>query len=349
MSFLDPKLKQRGRAEVNFLVNLTRGGAPLMKAASEDATKAAGNIAELPDDLDERNEYMEQNLKSSRPFRIQQLLGEWYADNHGKLCTDAFEGIQPDLQEDLNRLASGPTTLELNENFVAPAYWRDVEFHRTATWDAHEHFGYIHGEIIHPKTVGRIFPGGIFKQRKEVAGQAPHKDYKRILEMGTSTAHFTQALAETYPKAEITGIDPSRRVLEHAQRVGNKKGLNWRLIQGCAEDSKLESNYFDMVCSYILLHEMPADAIEKMFIEAYRVLQPGGYMIMSDVPRYADMNKLSVWQADRGAIYGGEPHWRSSASLDLELAAEQAGFIDISAGGMDGKPYPYIITASKPE
>lgn len=349
MSFLNPDLKQRGRANMDFLVNLSAGSRDLSKMVSEDIARAAGDVDQLPEDLDERNACMEQNLKESIPFRMQQLLGEWHAQNHGPMAIEAFEEIQAELQEEIESLSSGSSTLELDEDFVAPDYWKDVSFHRTATWDGHEHFGYIHGQIVHPKMVGKIIPGGIFKQRRQVAALAPQKDYKRILDIGASTAHFTLALAETYPDAEITGIDPSRRVLEHAQRVANAKGLSWQLIQACGEDTKLESDYFDLVCSYILLHEMPADAIEKMFVEAFRLLQPGGNLLMSDVIRYADMNKLDVWKADRGATYGGEPHWRSSASIDLGKLAEEVGFIDVYAGGVNGAPYPYVVTATKPE
>jgi hypothetical protein len=78
------------------------------------------------------------------------------------------------------------------------------------------------------------------------------------------------------------------------------------------------------------------------------VLKPGGDMIMSDVARYADMDKLGQWRADAGARYGGEPWWRESASLDLGEVAREAGFIDVIAGGEGPRSYPYVVQGSKP-
>ena len=106
---------------------------------------------------------------------------------------------------------------------------------------------------------------------------------------------------------------------------------------------------FDLVASYIMLHELPGDVIRAVFAEAYRVLEPGGDMLMSDVTRYADMDKLAEWRADRGAMYGGEPHWRESARLDLAAIARDAGFLDVSGTYEGPGLYPYVVRGRKPQ
>jgi len=346
---LNPKLKQRGRAEIDFMIGMFTGSSDVRTNADADVTAAAGHIDALPDDMDARTEMIVPQLSDSRAYRVKSLIGEWHARNHADVCGRAFDEIFPDLEADLTALHNGPSQLYLDPDLKAPDYWQGVDFHRTeGGWDGHPFAGYIHAEIIHRKIVDAGFPGGIFAQRKSVAARAPKEHYDTILDMGCSTAHFTQALQVTYPDAQITGVDLSARTLEHAARVANAHGWDWKLYQRPAEKTGFEEESFDLVASYILLHEVPETAIEAIFAEAFRVLKPGGDMIMSDVTRYADLDKLSAWKADQGALYGGEPHWRESASADLGAIAKKVGFLDVNAAGDAPRSYPYVVQGRKP-
>lgn len=342
---IDFSLKQRGRASVDFLAFFAYGGAAVRERAKAVVEAKFPDSDALPDDLDARHAHIEAVIADEPACRAEHMLGEWHARYHGRVAEEAFEEVRPTLEPMLRTLDEGPVTLEVNEEFEAPAYWDGVEFHRThKAWDGSDFAGCVHGEIIHRKMVDRLFPGGIFTQRRRVAAMAPRDSYRRILEMGSSTGHFTIALAETYPEAEIHGVDLSLRTLEHARRVANAKGLPWHLYRRPAEATGFADNSFDLVASYILLHELPGDVVCKVFEEAFRVCEPGGDMLMSDVTRYADLDPMAEWRADRGARYGGEPHWRSSARLDLEQVARDAGFVDVTVSG----PYPYVVQGRKP-
>lgn len=343
------ELSQRGRASVDFLAHLFRGSADIRKRTQALEAELATDLESLPDDLDTRNAHMESKLASSPAFRCRELVGEWHARYHGRIAREAFDEVTGRVVPQLESLDSGPASLETAPGDDSPDYWAGVEFHRTAGgWDGSEFHGAIHGELIHRKMVDAIFPGGIFRQRRMVAGLAPRDSYRRILDMGCSTGHFTTALAEAYPGAEIYGVDLSPRNLEHARRQANLNDWGWQLYQRPAEQCGFDDNQFDLVASYILLHELPVGAIHAVFKEAWRVLEPGGDLLMSDVTRYADLDKLAQWRADRGAMYGGEPHWRASASLDLVAVARDAGFVDV-VGAYEGPGnYPYVIRGRKP-
>ncbi|MEE4152601.1 MAG: class I SAM-dependent methyltransferase [Erythrobacter sp.] len=344
-AFQNPQLRQRGRASIDFLAQMALAARPIGAEVDNAIAARVSDPAALPDDLDERLAHMDAMLADVPDYTVQKLMGDWHGRMHGRLCAEAFEEIHGDLAETFASVEQGPATLTLDRDLEPPAYWDGVHFHRTTGgWEGHEHMGYIHGELIHKKIVGRFFPGGIFQQRRDVAAMAPRERYSRILDMGCSSGHFTTALAQTYPKAQIWGVDLSARMLEHAWRTANANGWNWILSQQAAEATNFEDGAFDLVASYIILHEMPAEAIVTLFAETFRLLEPGGDMLMSDVTRYADLDKLGVWKADRGAMFGGEPHWRESASLDLVAIAREAGFVDVTTSG----PYPYVIQGRKP-
>ncbi len=344
MELQNPKLRQRGRASVDFLAQMGIATQPVSEQADADLEASGLSEDALPDDLDERDEAIVKALARSNAFATKKLLGDWYGRRHGDIAIEAFEEIEGDLAPAMQAAEQGPAQLHLEPDMKAPAYWEGVNFHRTTdAWEGHPNMGYIHGEIIHKEMVARFFPGGIFKQRSAVAEMAPKDSYDRILELGASSGHFTTALAETYPDAKITGVDLSARMLEHAYRTANANGWDWDLYQRPGENTGFEDASFDLVASYILLHEMPSSAIRKLFAEALRVLKPGGDMLMSDVTRYADLDPIAEWKADRGARFGGEPHWRDSASLDLAELAREAGFATAEASGI----YPHVLIASK--
>jgi ubiquinone/menaquinone biosynthesis C-methylase UbiE len=198
--------------------------------------------------------------------------------------------------------------------------------------------------------LAKMFPGDIFAQRRAAAAAAPRRDYGRILDMGASSGHYTIALSEIFPESRITGIDLSPRMLEHAARSGNARGQAWQFHVRPAEDTGFPAESFDLVTSYNLLHELPPPVIEAVFAEAFRLLAPGGDMLMSDVPRFTELDRLTAWRFDHLAKWGGEPFWRASASMDLAAAAKRAGFTDVVAGGIGPAPtrHPYLVQGHKP-
>ena len=340
---MDLQLKQRGRATIDFAADL--GSAAGMLSAT--VNRRVSNLP-LADDLDARVAQVEEALADFPPHWFCSQLGEWASTHHGVITAEAFEEIKSELLPEFERLKNGPTQIEANPNCQVPDYWKGVDFHRTTGGWVRDHQGFIHGELIHPRYVAKNYPGQIFKQRAEVLQELGDRSYQRILEMGTSSGHYTLQLAAQFPEAELTGVDLGLPMLEQAQRIANERGLKWRLIQAPAEATGLPDESFDLVTSYIILHELPAAANRAVFEEAFRLLEPGGTMLMSDVRPFRDMNKTEEWRAYYLAIHGGEPYWREAATLDLAALAQEIGFVDARSYGLGERHYPWVTIASKP-
>jgi SAM-dependent methyltransferase len=329
---MDIDLRQRGRASIDFLVSFGRAAGASEAKLAADIARAGVTEDSLPDDLDARLEFMETALANSHAFHMRDLVYEWSSTRHGLIAREAFEEVRQDLEPELEELADGPTRIETFAHVTPPDYLKDVWIHRThGGWDGHEHQGFIHAEFVHKRYVTAMFGGGIFNTRRAVLDNLPRKDYRRIFEMGVSSGFHTLGLADAFPKAQISGCDVSRAMLEQAQRVANERQLKWKLYVGRAEDTGLPAESFDLVSSFILLHELPPETNVAFFAEAFRLLEPGGAVIMTDVPPYAAQDKLTTWRYDRGAKFGGEPYWRGAGLLDTAQIARDCGFVNVRA------------------
>jgi 2-polyprenyl-3-methyl-5-hydroxy-6-metoxy-1,4-benzoquinol methylase len=347
-SAMKTQLQQRGRAELAFVAELGLVGAHLKRAVRKDIEARGLKPEALPRDLDERDAQIETALRDSRAFQNYRMLHGWGLNNLTRAAFDAFEANRAVLEPQLNQPPSGPATLTVPEHVEIPTYWHNWFHNTTGGWDGHPYMGFIHGELIHRWVVGATFPGNIFKQREDAASEAPRKRYRRILDMGCGTGHYTRALTSKFPDAEIWGSDCSIRELEYALRVANDNGWAWRLHRVPNENTGLPAAHFDLVTSYILLHELPVDAIRATFREAFRLLEPGGDMLMADVTRFSEMDPVAVWQQDWAARREVEPFWRESATLDLRQAAQEAGFVDVASYGLGAMKYPWIVRGRKP-
>ena len=341
---MDFQLKQRGRASIDFAADLTAIAGGLGASGS-----AGVQDMDLAEDMATRDAQISAVLDRSTPYWFARQVGEWSSVSHGEITGEAFEEIKEALLPEFQRLAAGPTTIEADPDCDYPDYWTGVDFHRTTGGWVREHQGFIHGELIHPLYVGKNFPGSIFKQRLEVLNELGARDYARIVELGTSSGHYTLQLAERYPDADITGVELGLPMLEQAQRFANERGLRWRLVQAPAEKTGLPGGAYDLVTSYILLHEVPAAAQREIFAEAFRLLEPGGTVFMSDIRPHRDLTRFEEWRSIDMAARGGEPYWVEAAELDLARLAEDVGFVEARSYGLGERHYPWVTVAQKPE
>ena len=343
------ELQQRGRASMDFLAAFGGVIGASRRAISTELAEAGLVPGALADDFDARLAQFEAALAAAPTTSRYVVLRDWMASHHGPIAMEAFDEMRPAIEPALQALQQrGPTTLERAAADPTPDYARGIAFHRTATWDGHDYMGFVHGELIHRKIVARNFGGDIYAQRRGMLDELRRDHYPRILELGTSSGNLTVALSQRFPQAAITGLDMSLRMLEQAQRVGNELGQAWRLVQRAAEATGFEAASFDLVAAYSFGHEMPERALRRILRESWRVLAPGGELIIGDVLPFSAQDKLAQCWAQFEAVHGGEPYWREFCSLDMAAVATEEGFVAARYFAHGERRFPFVLHALKP-
>ena len=170
----------------------------------------------------------------------------------------------------------GPGTLELDRSFPVPDYAKH-EIHIMPGGYVGDPLG---GYVYHYGT--NAFYMGDNDQdeiQTAVANAAPtpgNGKVRRILEIGCSIGQTTVALKRRFPDAEVWGIDVGGPMVHYAHMRATDLGVNVNFRQGLAEATGFPDGHFDMVVSYILLHEVPNTINTKIMREVSRVLRGGG-------------------------------------------------------------------------
>ncbi|MRS03948.1 methyltransferase domain-containing protein [bacterium] len=132
--------------------------------------------------------------------------------------------------------------------------------------------------------VGLLSFGQEKKLRQATLALARVQPGERILEVGCGTGTLSLAAkGQTGPAGEVTGIDVASDMLEAARRKAEKAGLQVQFQLGRIEEIPFPDGQFDLVLSSLMLHHVHGDEAKQQGLkEIYRVLKPGGRVLIVD-------------------------------------------------------------------
>jgi SAM-dependent methyltransferase len=133
------------------------------------------------------------------------------------------------------------------------------------------------------RTLPRMFLDGVMPslpklQQRLQAGAA-------VLDVGCGGGHAIVEFAERYPNCRCLGIDVEETSIRIAQELIRSRGLDERVEARLVDAPSLPAEYegaFDLVTTFLVLHEIVPDLKEAVLRQCAHALRPGGQLLIFD-------------------------------------------------------------------
>ena len=120
------------------------------------------------------------------------------------------------------------------------------------------------------------------------------KNNVKILDIATGSGRTLKQLRAAFPKNKILGLDLSDSYLKEASRyISDLDGDLIELIKANAESLPFDDNSMQAISCVYLFHELPRTVREKVLKEIFRVLEPGGVLVLADSIQINDSPKFT--------------------------------------------------------
>jgi ubiquinone/menaquinone biosynthesis C-methylase UbiE len=185
-----------------------------------------------------------------------------------------------------------------------------------------------------------VFPGG--RRRRvftRLAAESGARPGDRVLDVGCGTGYFTRAMAEAVaPDGTAQGVDPSGEAITHARRL--TRVANCTFYDGIAEALDAPDGSYDVVVSSLMIHHLPETLRPQAIGEMFRVLRPGGSVLIAEFrPPASRIGRHLI-----GALHS--PAMAKNRVDLLEPMVREAGFEQLHSG--DLRPWNRDVQALKP-
>ena len=153
----------------------------------------------------------------------------------------------------------------------------------------------------------------LVKNELDVLAEMVRLPNQHIIELGCGNARLGRDLIQKFPACTYTGLEVD--AVQHAKNLAQPQDRMTFLAAG-AQDIPLADQTFGVALMLKSLHHVPLHAMDDALVEVARVIQPGGWLYVSE-PIYAGaLNEIVRLYNDEGVV-------RHAAQEALNRAVQQ--------------------------
>jgi ubiquinone/menaquinone biosynthesis C-methylase UbiE len=146
----------------------------------------------------------------------------------------------------------------------------------------HNHDRLIHWARLYDLGTGLLGRRGS-RMRAMFADDLQLRPGERVLDVGCGPGRLAMVIAERVsPTGSVDGIDPSAEMINRATTRANKNGVPANFQVAFAQQLPFADATFDAVACTLALHHIAEDDQQAAVAEMYRVLKPGGRLLIAE-------------------------------------------------------------------